>query len=71
MLRPVRTVRVTTEAELDAALATADQVIVEGDDRLLSYAVNIASNDPGNRVSLEIGDHSVTVAATIGFGFPG
>ena len=46
MLRPVRTVRVTTKEELDAALATAaDQVIVEGDDDLLTYAVNTAAEN--------------------------
>jgi hypothetical protein len=32
MRLPVRTVHVTTAAELDAELATADQVIVEGDE---------------------------------------
>jgi hypothetical protein len=63
MLRPVRTVRVTTKAELDAALGSgsADQVIVEGDDRLLSYAASKASSDPDNNVSVEIGEHSVAV----------
>jgi hypothetical protein len=38
-LRAARIVHVTTEQELDDALATADQVIVEGDHRLLSLAV--------------------------------
>lgn len=56
MLRPVRTARVTSKEELDAALATADQITVEGDDELLSYAVNKAAGDPENRVSVEIGE---------------
>jgi hypothetical protein len=42
MVRPVRTVRVTSKEEVDAALATADQVVVEGDDELLTYAINTA-----------------------------
>jgi hypothetical protein len=58
MLRPVRSVRVTTKEELDAALATADQVVVEGDDELLSYAVNKASGDSENQVSVETGKTS-------------
>ena len=41
--RPMRIVRVATKEEFDAALATADQVIVEGDDQLLSYAATKAS----------------------------
>jgi hypothetical protein len=45
MLRPVRTVRVTSKEELDAALASADQITVEGDDELLTYAVNRAAGD--------------------------
>jgi hypothetical protein len=53
-LRPPRIVRVTNEQELDAALASADQLIVEGDDRLLSYAVAKASGDPESRVSIEL-----------------
>lgn len=53
-LRPPRIVRVTNERELDAALDSADQVIVEGDDRLLSYAVAKASGDPESRVSVEL-----------------
>ena len=63
MLRPVRTIRVTTEAELDAALGSADQVIVEGDGRLLSYAASKASTDPDNSVSVEIGEHSIVVGS--------
>jgi cobalamin biosynthesis Mg chelatase CobN len=54
MLRPVRTVFVTTKEELDAALATADQITVEGDDELLSYAVNQAAGDPENHVAVEV-----------------
>jgi hypothetical protein len=54
MLRPVRTVRVTSKEELDAALATtADQITVEGDDELLSYAINKAAGDPENRVAVD------------------
>jgi hypothetical protein len=44
MLRPVQTVRVTTKEELDAALATADRITVEGDDELLSYAARSSTN---------------------------
>jgi hypothetical protein len=54
MVRPVRTVRVTTKEQFDAALARADQITVEGDDKLLSYAVNKASGDPTNRVAFEL-----------------
>jgi hypothetical protein len=54
--RPTRIVRATTEAEVDAALASADKVVVEGDDRLLSYAASKASGDPDNRIAVEIGD---------------
>lgn len=54
MLRPVRTVSVTTKEELDEALATADQITVEGDDRLLSYAATKAAGDAGNRIDIEI-----------------
>jgi hypothetical protein len=61
MFRPLLTALVTSKQELDAALATADQITVEGDDDLLSYAVSKAANDPGNRVSVEIGEQSVTV----------
>jgi hypothetical protein len=39
MLRPMQTIRVTTKEELDAALARAGQVVVEGNDELLSYAI--------------------------------
>jgi len=35
---------VTTRQQLDTALATADQITVEGDDVLLSYAVSKASD---------------------------
>jgi hypothetical protein len=42
MLRPGRTVRVTTKEELVAALAAADQIIVEGrDTALLAYAEGV------------------------------
>src|SRR5690348_1333426 len=56
MLRPVRTARVTTKRELDAALATADQVTIEGDDDLLSYAMNKAAGNPENQVAIEFED---------------
>jgi hypothetical protein len=54
VLRPVKTVLATTKEELDAALATADQITVECDDELLSYAVNKAARDPENRVAVEV-----------------
>jgi hypothetical protein len=53
---PQRIVHATTEQEIDAALETADQVIVEGDDRLLSYAVNKAAADPETKIKIEIGE---------------
>ena len=56
MLRPVQTVRVTTREELDAALATADQITVDGDDELLSYAVNKAAGDPENQIAVKLED---------------
>jgi hypothetical protein len=56
MLRPVRTVRATTKEEVDAALARADQITVEGDDELLSYAVNKAARDPENQIAVELED---------------
>ncbi len=64
MLRPVRTVRVTTKEELDAALPTADQITIEGDDELLTYAVNKAvKDDPETRVAIEVqGRHRNGVA---------
>ncbi|HVY15644.1 MAG TPA: hypothetical protein VHB27_10460 [Rhodopila sp.] len=46
LLRPARVARVTTKEELDAALASADRVVVEGDDALLSYAATKAAKDP-------------------------
>jgi hypothetical protein len=42
MPRPLKTVHMTTTEELDPALATADQITVEGDNELLSCAVNRA-----------------------------
>jgi hypothetical protein len=54
MLRPVRTVRATTKEEVDAALAAADQITVEGDDELLTYAVNKAAGDSENRITLDL-----------------
>lgn len=57
--RPLREVHATTKEELDAALATADQIVVEGDDELLSYAVNKAAGDPENRVTIDSTDRYV------------
>jgi hypothetical protein len=39
MLGSLRTVHVTTKDQLVSALATADQVTVEGDEELLTYAI--------------------------------
>jgi hypothetical protein len=64
LFRPPRIIRVTTEEELDSALASADQVIVEGDDRLLSYAATKASGDPENHVAVEVGGRSISVGGT-------
>jgi hypothetical protein len=41
-----KTASVTTRAELDAALGRSDEVIVEGDDALLSYALARIAKDP-------------------------
>ncbi len=46
--RPSRAVTVTTQEELDSAFGSADELIVEGDDALLSYAANKASGDPAS-----------------------
>jgi hypothetical protein len=70
LLQPARIVRVTSEQELDSALGSADQVIVEGDDRLLSYAVSKASNDPQNRIAVEVDGQSITVGRKDGTGEP-
>ena len=47
-----KSIRATTRAELDAALASpsAHSVIVEGDDDLLTYAARKASGDPDLRI---------------------
>ncbi len=63
LFRPTRIVRVTTEQELNSALASADQVIVEGDDKLLSYAAAKALRDPDNHVAFELGKRTVSVSA--------
>jgi hypothetical protein len=63
LFRQTRVARVTTEQELDSALTSADQVIVEGDDRLLSYAATKASRDPGNRVDVEVAGRSISVGS--------
>lgn len=60
-LHPARIVRATNEQELDSALLSADQVIVEGDDRLLSYAVAKASTDSENQIAIELPLRSFSV----------
>jgi hypothetical protein len=62
--RPSRVVTVTTQEELDSAFGSADELIVEGDDALLSYAANKASRDPGSTVAVETGAAAVLVAAS-------
>jgi hypothetical protein len=62
--RPSRVVTVTTQEELDSAFGSADELIVEGDDALLSYAANKASGDPGSTVAVETGAAAVSVAAS-------
>ena len=64
LFRPKRIVHATTEQEIDSALATADQVIVEGDDQLLSYAVGKASADPQNKITVETGEVTTTITPT-------
>lgn len=60
--RPTRVVHVTTKEALDSALVSADQVVVEGDDQLLSYAAAKASHDPElARVDIEIAGRSISV----------
>lgn len=54
MSRPVRTVHATSRGEIDHALATADRIIVEGDDDLLSYAINKAAVEPEDRISIAL-----------------
>jgi hypothetical protein len=61
LFRPKRIVHATTEQEIDAALETADQVIVEGDDRLLSYAVNQAAADPLSTIEVESGQQTISI----------
>jgi hypothetical protein len=55
-----RVVRVTTEEEFDSALKAADQVIVEGDDRLLAYAVTKAADDLNNNIEIDLDRQSAT-----------
>jgi hypothetical protein len=62
--RPSRVVTVTTQEELDSAFGSADELIVEGDDALLSYAANKASRDPRSTVAVETGAAAVLVAAS-------
>ena len=54
MSRQVRTAHATSKGEIDQALPTADRIIVEGDDELLSYAINRAAVEPEDRVSIEL-----------------
>jgi hypothetical protein len=56
LFQPATTIRVTTKAELDAALKTADKVIVDGDDQLLTYAVAQASGDPRNDIEVQMNE---------------
>jgi hypothetical protein len=63
-IRPSRVVTVTTQEELDSAFDSADEMIVEGDDALLSYAATKASGDSGNTVAVETGAAAVSVAAS-------
>src|SRR5580765_5453748 len=52
-----RVTRVTTKKQLEVALdSSADKVIVEGDDELLSYAVSRAGSDPENEIEIQIDD---------------
>src|ERR1700754_1942551 len=62
--RPSRVVTVTTQEELDSAFGSADRLIVEGDDALLSYAATKAAAGTGNAVQVEMeGDLSVAAPA--------
>jgi hypothetical protein len=62
LFRPTRVIHVTSKDELDSALLSADQVIVEGDDQLLSYAAARASHDPElASVDVQIGGRSISV----------
>ena len=54
MSRPVRTIHATSKGEIDNALATADRIIVEGDDELLSYAIDRAAVEPEDRITIEL-----------------
>jgi hypothetical protein len=67
MVRPARTVLVTSKEEVDAALATADQVVVEGDDELLTYAINTAEAGAFKKefvgVTVRLGTNSTAVLA--------
>src|SRR5271168_3032322 len=61
--RPSRVVTVTTQQELDSAFGSADELIVEGDDALLSYAATKASGDPDSTVAVELGHETLAVGA--------
>jgi hypothetical protein len=51
--RQTRIARATNEKEVDSALESAEKVIVEGDDHLLSYAVAKASRDPEKDIEIQ------------------
>jgi hypothetical protein len=53
--RPSRVVTVTNQEELDSAFASADRLIVEGDDALLSYAATKAAGGTGSEVKVQVG----------------
>jgi hypothetical protein len=61
--RPSRVVMVTTQEELDSAFGSADRLIVEGDDALLSYAATKAAGEAGNEVQVELARETLAVAA--------
>jgi hypothetical protein len=63
LFRPTRVVTVTTPEEFDSAFASADRVIVEGDDALLSYAATKAAGDASSDVRVELGRETVAVGA--------
>jgi hypothetical protein len=46
-------VRATSKEEVDSALESAEKVIVEGDDHLLSYAVAKASRNPEKDIEIQ------------------
>jgi hypothetical protein len=61
--RPSRVVKVTSQGELDSAFASADRLIVEGDDALLSYAATKAAGDGDSEVEVALSHDIMAVAA--------